>query len=430
MLHVKLYFRSFWRRHSGWASRSISQIIHLFSPLLNAELTALLRGTEQVFHKEDLAERLEGGQPLRVKVGFDPTTPDLHLGHTVLMHKMRQFQDLGHQVIFLVGDFTGRIGDPSGRNATRPILTAQELQDNQKTYLEQAFKVLDREKTEVRFNSEWMDQMTPDDLVRLASEQTVARMLERDDFSKRYGENQPISIHEFLYPLIQGYDSVMLEADVELGGTDQTFNLLVGRELQKRRGQPPQIVMTLPLLEGTDGVRKMSKTYDNAIGIQEEPEQMFGKLMSLSDPMMWRYFDLLSLRPDSELEDLRQRVEDGANPRDAKLELARELVARFHDETAAERAQEDFTARFRDHQLPEEMEEIELTAEEALPLPNALQQAGLCPSTSDARRMMEVGAVRMDGEKISDLKCELPFDNSVVLQVGRRRVARVRLTKR
>lgn len=376
-----------------------------------------------------MAERLEGGRPLRVKVGFDPTTPDLHLGHTVLMHKMRQFQDLGHQVIFLVGDFTGRIGDPSGRNATRPILTAKELQDNQKTYLEQAFRVLDREKTEVRFNSEWMDQMTPDDLIRLASEHTVARMLERDDFSKRYGKNQPISIHEFLYPLIQGYDSVMLEADVELGGTDQTFNLLVGRELQKRRGQPPQIVMTLPLLEGTDGVRKMSKTYDNAIGIQEEPEQMFGKLMSLSDPMMWRYFDLLSLRPDSELEDLRQQVEDGANPRDAKLELARELVARFHDEVAAERAQEDFTVRFRDHQLPEDMEEIELTAEEALPLPNALQQAGLCPSTSDARRMMEAGAVRMDGEKISDPKCELPFDNPVVLQVGRRRVARVSLTK-
>lgn len=396
---------------------------------MNTELTALLRGTEQVLHKEDLAERLEGGRPLRVKAGFDPTAPDLHLGHTVLMHKMWQFQDLGHQVIFLVGDFTGRIGDPSGRNATRPILTAKELQGNQKTYLEQAFKVLDREKTEVRFNSEWMDQMTPDDLIRLASEHTVARMLERDDFAKRHGENQPISIHEFLYPLIQGYDSVMLEADVELGGTDQTFNLLVGRELQKRRGQPPQVVMTLPLLEGTDGVRKMSKTYDNAIGIQEEPEQMFGKLMSLSDPMMWRYFDLLSLRPDSELEGLRQQVEGGANPRDAKLELARELVARFHDEATAERAQEDFTARFRDHQLPEDMEEIELTAEEALPLPNALQQAGLCPSTSDARRMMEAGAVRMDGEKISDPKCELSFDNPVVLQVGRRRVARVYLTK-
>ncbi len=396
---------------------------------MNTQLTALLRGTEQVIHKEDLAERLEGGKPLRVKVGFDPTAPDLHLGHTVLMHKMRQFQDLGHQVIFLVGDFTGRIGDPSGRNATRPILTAQELQDNQKTYLEQAFKILDREKTEVRFNSEWMDQMTPDDLVRLASEHTVARMLERDDFAKRYGENQPISIHEFLYPLIQGYDSVMLEADVELGGTDQTFNLLVGRELQKRRGQPPQIVMTLPLLEGTDGVRKMSKSYDNAIGIQEDPEQMFGKLMSLSDPMMWRYFDLLSLRPESELEDLRQRIEDGGNPRDAKLELARELVTRFHGEQAAEQAQEDFTARFRDHQLPEDMEEIALTAGEALLLPNALQQAGLCSSTSEARRMIEAGAVRMDGEKVDNLKCELPLDNPVVLQVGRRRVARVHLTK-
>lgn len=397
---------------------------------MNTGLTALLLGTEQVVHKKDLAGRLEGGRPLRVKVGFDPTAPDLHLGHTVLMHKMRQFQDLGHQVIFLVGDFTGRIGDPSGRNATRPILTAEELQDNQQTYLEQAFKILDRGKTEVRFNSEWMDQMTPDDLVRLASEHTVARMLERDDFSKRHRENKPISIHEFLYPLIQGYDSVMLEADVELGGTDQTFNLLVGRELQKRRGQPPQVVMTLPLLEGTDGVRKMSKTYDNAIGIQEAPEQMFGKLMSLSDPMMWRYFDLLSLRPDSELEDLRNQVEGGGNPRDAKLELARELVARFHDEAAAKQAQEDFTARFRDHQLPEDMEEIRLTAEEALLLPNALQQAGLCSSTSDARRMMKGGAVRMDGEKINDPKCEFPFDVPVVLQVGRRRVARVRLSKR
>ena len=396
---------------------------------MNTQLTVFLRGTEQVFHKEDLAERLEGDRPLRVKVGFDPTAPDLHLGHTVLIHKMRQFQDLGHQVIFLVGDFTGRIGDPSGRNATRPILTAQELQDNQKTYLEQAFKILDREKTEVRFNSEWMDQMTPDDLVRLASEHTVARMLERDDFAKRYGENQPISIHEFLYPLIQGYDSVMLEADVELGGTDQTFNLLVGRELQKRRGQPSQVVMTLPLLEGTDGVRKMSKSYDNAIGIREDPGQMFGKLMSLSDPMMWRYFDLLSLRPEPELEDLRRRVEDGGNPRDAKLELARELVARFHGEQAAEQAQADFTARFRDHQLPEDMEEIALTAGEALLLPNALQQAGLCSSTSDARRMIEAGAVRMDGEKVDNLKCKLPFDNPVVLQVGRRRVARVHLTK-
>lgn len=396
---------------------------------MNTQLTDLLRGTEQVFHKEDLAERLESGQPLRVKVGFDPTAPDLHLGHTVLMHKMRQFQDLGHQVIFLVGDFTGRIGDPSGRNATRPILTAEELRDNQQTYLEQAFKILDREKTEVRFNSEWMDQMTPDELVRLASEHTVARMLERDDFAKRYGENQPISIHEFLYPLIQGYDSVMLEADVELGGTDQTFNLLVGRELQKRRGQSPQIVMTLPLLEGTDGVRKMSKSYDNAIGIQEEPEQMFGKLMSLSDPMMWRYFDLLSLRSESELKNLRQQVEDGGNPRDAKLELARELVARFHGKAAAERAQEDFTARFRDHQLPEDMEEIALTAGKALPLPNVLQQAGLCSSTSDARRMIEAGAVRMDGEKVDNLKLTLPFDNPVVLQVGRRRVARVHLTK-
>ncbi len=372
-------------------------------------------------------ERLDSGRPLRVKVGFDPTAPDLHLGHTVLMHKMRQFQDLGHHVIFLVGDFTGRIGDPSGRNATRPILTSEELRANQRTYLDQAFKILDREKTEVRFNSEWMDQMTPDDLVRLASEHTVARMLERDDFSKRYSENQPISIHELLYPLIQGYDSVVLEVDVELGGTDQTFNLLVGRELQKRRGMLPQIVMTLPLLEGLDGVRKMSKSYDNAIGIQEAPEQMFGKLMSLSDPMMWRYFDLLSLRPESELEGLRQRVEAGANPRDAKMELARELVGRFHGEEAVERAQADFTSRFRDHQLPENMEEVTLPAKETLPLPNVLQKVGLCSSTSEARRMIEAGAVRVDGEKVEDLKREIALNHSFVLQVGRRRVAKVRL---
>ena len=396
---------------------------------MNTQITTLLHGTEQVFHKKDFVERLKSGQPLRVKAGFDPTMPDLHLGHTVLMRKMRQFQDFGHQVIFLIGNFTGRIGDPSGRNSTRPLLTDQELKENQKTYLEQAFKVLDREKTEVRFNSEWMDRMKAGDLVRLASEYTVARMLERDDFSRRYGENQPISVHEFLYPLIQGYDSVMLEADVELGGTDQTFNLLVGRELQKRHGQPPQIVMTLPLLEGTDGVRKMSKSYDNAIGIQDSPDQMFGKLMSLSDPMMWRYFDLLSLRANQEVKELRGRVKKGGNPRDAKLELAWEIVARFHDESAAEQAQQDFTARFRDHQLPDDMEEIELTAKESLLLANALKQVALCESTSEARRMIVAGAVRIDGEKIGDPKYKLPLDSSAVLQVGRRRMARVRLTK-
>ena len=321
--------------------------------MADAILETLLRGCEQVFHREDLEARLREGRPLRVKVGFDPTTPDLHLGHTVLMHKMRQFQDSGHQVIFLIGDFTGRIGDPSGRSATRPILTEQELQANQETYLEQAFKVLDRERTEVRFNSEWMTEMTVEELVRLASEHTVARMLERDDFSKRYAAGGPIAIHEFLYPLIQGYDSVMLKADVELGGTDQTFNLLVGRELQKRRDQAPQIVMTLPLLEGTDGVRKMSKSYDNAIGIREEPVQMFGKVMSLSDPMMWRYFDLLSLRPASEITALKEEVEKGANPRDAKLELADELVARFHGVEEAQQAQADFLQRFQKREIPE-----------------------------------------------------------------------------
>ncbi len=395
---------------------------------MNAVLATLLRGAEQVLHEEDLDKRLQEGRPLRVKAGFDPTAPDLHLGHTVLMHKMRQFQELGHQVVFLIGDFTGRIGDPSNRKATRPMLTAQELRANQETYLEQAFKILDRERTEVRFNSEWMDRMTLDDLVRLASEHTVARMLERDDFAKRYAAGRPIAVHEFLYPLIQGYDSVMLEADVELGGTDQTFNLLVGRELQKRRGQPPQIVMTMPLLEGTDGVRKMSKSYDNAIGIHEAPEQVFGKLMSLSDPMMWRYFDLLSLRDEQELAALRQRTEEeGGNPRDAKLELASELVARFHGDAAAVRAQEDFTKRFRDRQLPDALEEVTVRAAGVMPLPNALLQARLCASTSEARRMIAAGAVRIDQQKVGDPKCELPMDRPVVLQVGRRRIARVRV---
>lgn len=417
---------------AGFGTARPIRVLHEFATMTStprppAALAALLRGTAQVLQKEELEQRLQEGRPLRVKAGFDPTAPDLHLGHTVLMHKMRQFQELGHQVIFLIGDFTGRIGDPSNRNATRPMLTAQELQANQETYLEQACKILDRERTEVRFNSEWMDRMTLDELVRLASEHTVARMLERDDFAQRHAAGQPIAVHEFLYPLIQGYDSVMLEADVELGGTDQTFNLLVGRELQKRRGQPPQIVMTLPLLEGTDGVRKMSKSYGNAIGIEEAPEQMFGQLMSLSDPMMWRYFDLLSLRGEQELDALRQRVAEGGNPRDAKLELARELVARFHGGAAAERAQADFTKRFRDRQLPDELDEVTVRAAGALPLPNALQQARLCASTSEARRMIKAGAVRIDQQKVGDPKYELPVDQAVVLQVGRRRIARLRV---
>lgn len=394
---------------------------------MNDQLAVLLRGAAQVINRAELEERLRAGRPLRVKAGFDPTAPDLHLGHTVLMHKLRQFQDLGHRVVFLIGDFTGRIGDPSGRDATRPILDAAELAANRRTYEEQAFRILDPERTEVRCNSEWLDRLAPEELLRLAAEMTVARVLERDDFARRYAANRPIAVHEFLYPLIQGYDSVALEADVELGGTDQLFNLLVGRELQKRRGQAPQVALTLPLLEGTDGARKMSKTYGNAIGIQEPPEEIYGKLMSLSDAAMWRYFELLSLRPEAELAALRARVAAGGNPRDAKLELAGELTARFHGAGAAARARADFAARFRDRELPAELEEVVLPADAVRALPNVLQRAGLCASTSEARRMIAAGAVRVDRERVSDPALELEPGAGAVLQVGKRRVARVRL---
>ena len=394
---------------------------------MNEQLAILLRGAEQVIHRAELEERLRGGRPLRVKAGFDPTAPDLHLGHTVLMHKLRQFQDLGHRVVFLIGDFTGRIGDPSGRDATRPILDAAELAANRRSYEEQAFRILDPERTEVRCNSEWLDALAPEALLRLAAEMTVARMLERDDFARRYAANRPIAVHEFLYPLIQGYDSVALEADVELGGTDQLFNLLVGRELQKRRGQAPQAVLTMPLLEGTDGARKMSKTHGNAIGIQEPPAEIYGKLMSLSDEAMWRYFELLSLRPEAELAALRAAAAAGGNPRDAKMELADELTARFHGAAAAERARADFTARFRDRELPAELAEVALPADAARALPNVLQQAGLCASTSEARRMIAAGAVRVDRERVRDPALELEPGAGVVLQVGKRRAARVRL---
>ena len=394
---------------------------------MNEQLATLLRGAEQVIHREELEERLRAGRPLRVKAGFDPTAPDLHLGHTVLMHKLRQFQDLGHRVVFLIGDFTGRIGDPSGRDATRPILDAAELAANRRSYEEQAFRILDPERTEVRCNSEWLDALSPEALLRLAAEMTVARMLERDDFARRYAANRPIAVHEFLYPLIQGYDSVALEADVELGGTDQLFNLLVGRELQKRRGQAPQAVLTMPLLEGTDGARKMAKTHGNAIGIQEPPAEIYGKLMSLPDAAMWRYFELLSLRPEAELAALRARTAAGGNPRDAKLELAAELTARFHGAAAAARAAADFAARFRDHELPAELAEVALPADAARALPNVLQQAGLCASTSEARRMIAAGAVRVDRERIRDPALELEPGAGVVLQVGKRRAARVRL---
>jgi len=396
----------------------------------NEQLPELQRGAEEILVAEELQEKLKLGRPLRVKAGFDPTAPDLHLGHTVLINKLRQFQELGHEVIFLIGDFTGMIGDPSGKNATRPPLSREEVLANAETYKEQVFRILDPDATRIVFNSEWMGKMDAADLIRLASRSTVARMLERDDFSKRYAANKPIAIHEFLYPLVQGHDSVALEADVELGGTDQKFNLLMGRQMQQAVGQQPQVVLTMPLLEGLDGVNKMSKSMDNYVGITDTPDEMFGKLMSVSDELMWRYFELLSFRPLAEIEGLRDRAAGGTNPRDIKFELAIELVARFHDQSAAEQAKESFVNRFSNNELPEDLPELVLEcADGGLGIGHALQQAGLVASTSEAFRMIKQGAVRMDGERIEDRDLELPAGASHVLQVGKRRVARVRLAQ-
>jgi tyrosyl-tRNA synthetase len=393
------------------------------------QLPEIQRGTEEILVAEELQEKLKLGRPLRIKAGFDPTAPDLHLGHTVLINKMRQFQDLGHEAIFLIGDFTGMIGDPSGKNTTRPSLSPEEVAANAETYKEQIFKILDPDKTRVVFNSEWMGKMDAADLIRLASRNTVARMLERDDFSKRYAANQPIAIHEFLYPLVQGYDSVALEADVELGGTDQKFNLLMGRQLQQAFGQQPQIVLTMPLLEGLDGINKMSKSLDNYVGITDQPEDMFGKLMSVSDELMWRYFELLSFRPLQELESFRDRVAAGDNPRDIKFELALELVARFHDAGAAEQAKESFINRFRNNELPEDLPEtlLECGADGQMGIGHVLQQAGLVASTSEAFRMIKQGAVRIDGQRIEDRNLEIPAGATHVLQVGKRRIAKITL---
>ncbi|MCG6872826.1 MAG: tyrosine--tRNA ligase [Gammaproteobacteria bacterium] len=392
-------------------------------------LEELRRGAVEILLEAELNERLVSGRPLRIKAGFDPTAPDLHLGHTVLLNKMRQFQDLGHEVIFLIGDFTGLIGDPTGKNVTRPPMTPEEVQDNAATYREQVFKILDEASTRVLFNSEWMGKMPASELISLAARHTVARMLERDDFSRRYSGGQPIAIHEFLYPLVQGYDSVALRADVELGGTDQKFNLLVGRELQKAWGQPPQVVLTMPLLEGTDGVQKMSKSLGNYIGINEAPGEIFGKLMSISDELMWRYLELLSFRPAAEIAGLRQGAEEGSrNPRDIKVGLAREIVERFHGASAARAAEEDFTARFRHGALPEEVPEVELPARDGgWPIANLLKEAGLTASTSEALRMLGQGAVRLDGERVQDRDTVLVNGSRVVAQVGKRRVARVRV---
>jgi len=389
-------------------------------------LAELCRGTEEVLIEADLATRLATGRPLRVKAGFDPTAPDLHLGHVVLLNKMRQFQDLGHEVIFLIGDFTGMIGDPSGKSATRPPLTRDEVAANAVTYTEQVYKILDPDRTRLEFNSTWMSKMDAVGLIELAAKHTVARMLERDDFHKRYKAGKAISIHEFLYPLVQGYDSVALHADVELGGTDQKFNLLVGRQLQQTYGQPPQIVMTMPLLEGLDGVNKMSKSLGNYIGIAEAPLEMFGKVMSISDELMWRYFELLSARRLEELKGLRRRVEAGENPRDIKYLLADELVARFHGAAAADRARADFIARHRDQSVPQDLPRLEVAATDGkVGVAHLLKAAGLVASTSEAFRLIQQGGVRVDGAQVEDKALTIPVGAEHVYQVGKRKFARV-----
>ena len=392
------------------------------------QLAELERGAHEVLITAELEKKLRRGVPLRVKAGFDPTAPDLHLGHTVLLNKMRQFQQLGHEVTFLIGDFTGLIGDPTGRNATRPPLTPEEIQTNARSYEAQVFKILDRGRTKIDFNSSWLSALTAADVVKLAAHYTVARMLERDDFSKRYKSGQPISIHEFLYPLAQGYDSVAMRADVELGGTDQKFNLLVGRTLQEAYGQEPQVVITTPLLEGTDGVNKMSKSLGNYIGITEDADSMFGKLMSISDELMWRYFELLSFRPLAEIAVLRREASGGRNPRDIKFELARELVARFHDAAAAERAQRNFTARVSEKAVPDDLPLRVIHVDGAgLRVANLLKEAGLAASTSEANRKIEEGAVKMDGARVTDRTLTLGAGAEHVFQVGSRRFARLKL---
>lgn len=397
---------------------------------ISEALLRIRRGSDEILPLAELEKKLAAGAPLRVKAGFDPTAPDLHLGHTVLINKLREFQRLGHHIIFLIGDFTGMIGDPSGRSATRPPLTRAEVKANAATYQRQIFRILDPDKTEIAFNSSWMDKMTAADLIRLASGQTVARMLERDDFEQRYKSGRPIALHEFLYPLAQGYDSVALQADVELGGSDQKFNLLMGRQLQQAAGQPPQVVLTMPLLEGTDGAQKMSKSLGNYIGIDEPAPEMFGKIMSISDALMWRYFELLSFRPLAEIAGFRRAIAEGANPRDIKFKLAREIVARFHDAAAANAAEADFITRFSNHALPAQIPEVEIKVDqEGLPLANLLKAAGLVASTSEAHRLVRQGAVRIDGQRMGDSRRVLPPGFSAVIQIGKRKFARVMLLK-
>jgi tyrosyl-tRNA synthetase len=394
----------------------------------NDALPLIKRGTDEILLESDLLERLQSGRPLRIKAGFDPTAPDLHLGHTVLINKLRTFQELGHEILFLIGDFTGMIGDPTGKNATRPPLTRDEVLANARTYESQIYKILDPAKTKITFNSAWLAELGAAGLVQLAAKYTVARMLERDDFQKRYASHQPIAVHEFLYPLLQGYDSVAMKADVELGGTDQKFNLLVGRELQKAYGQAPQVTLTMPLLEGTDGVNKMSKSLGNYIGINESPDEQFGKLMSISDTLMWRYFDLLSFRSNDDITRLKRDIESGANPRDAKFELAKEIVSRFHGGAqAGEIAQQNFVARFQRNEIPQDVAEVNVVADGAVTLPKLLKEAGLTASTSEAIRLIQQGGVRMDGERVADAGLQIGKGETHLFQVGKRKFARIQV---
>ena len=390
------------------------------------QLAVFRRGSDELLVESELALKLARGKPLRIKEGFDPTRPDLHLGHTVQFNKLRQLQDLGHHIIFVIGDFTGMIGDPTGRNVTRPALSREEIEANARTYTDQAFLILDRAKTEIAFNSKWLLPLGADGMIKLAARYTVARMLERDDFGKRYQSGQPIAIHEFLYPLAQGYDSVALHADVELGGTDQKFNLLVGRELQRHYGQEPQCILTLPLLEGLDGVNKMSKSLDNYVGITEAPNEMFGKLMSISDELMWRYYSLLSFRPADDVATLKRECAEGRNPREAKVALAQEIVARFHSQAAAEHALVEFEARFREGALPEDIAEVTLdTSGAGIGIGQLAKQSGVSLSTSDVYRLIDQGGLKLDGERVTDRALTIPAGTTVVVQAGKRKFARV-----
>ena len=401
----------------------------MLSKNIDSDLQIISRGAVEILLEAELKERLKENRPLKIKAGFDPTAPDLHLGHTVLLNKMRQFQDLGHEIYFLIGDFTGMIGDPTGKNTTRPPLTREEVIENAKTYEKQVFKILKPEKTKIIFNSTWLQKLGADGLIKLAATHTVARMLERDDFKKRFQAQTPISIHEFLYPLLQGYDSVAIEADVELGGTDQKFNLLMGRELQKHFGQKPQIILMMPLLEGINGTHKMSKSMNNYVGIDEAPDTMLGKIMSISDDLMWHYLELLSFKSLEEIKKLRTNVKNGDNPRDIKMDFAKEIVARFHDQIAAELAEKNFIERFQKHALPDNLEEIVITIEQNnIPIANLLKQANLVSSTSDAYRMIQQSAVKIDGEAISDEKLLIAADGTHIYQVGKKRFAKIKIT--